>query len=45
MDLLNAGASREIQVAIQYIWQHVKAKGLFSESVSKVLEETAVALK
>lgn len=43
IDLMNAGASREIQVAIQYIWQHVMARGLMSESVSKVLEETAIA--
>ncbi|MDD1775741.1 MAG: hypothetical protein LUP94_00125 [Candidatus Methanomethylicus sp.] len=43
LDLLNAGASREIQVSIQYIWQHIMCRGLFSESISKVLEDTAMA--
>ena len=43
MELLNAGAAREIQVSIQYIWQHIMCKGLFSESVSKVFEDTAIA--
>ena len=43
LDLLNMGAAREIQVSIQYIWQHIMCKGLFSESISKVLEETALA--
>jgi len=43
LELLNAGAAREIQVSIQYIWQHIMCKGLFSESISKVLEETALA--
>jgi len=43
MDLMNAGAAREIQVAIQYIWQHIMARGMLSESISKVLEETAIA--
>jgi bacterioferritin len=42
MDLLNAGAASELQVSIQYIWQHIMSKGLFSESISKVLEETAI---
>jgi bacterioferritin len=41
LDLMNMGAGREIQVSIQYIWQHVMCKGLFSESISKVLEDTA----
>ena len=43
LDLLNMGAAREIQVSIQYIWQHIMCKGLFSESISKVLEDTALA--
>jgi bacterioferritin len=43
MELLNSAVARELQVSIQYIWQHVMCKGLFSESVSKVFEETAIA--
>jgi bacterioferritin len=43
IDLMNAGASREIQVAIQCIWQHIMVHGPMSESVSKVLEEIAIA--
>jgi len=43
MDLLNGAASREIQVSIQYIWQHIRVKGLESETISSVLEDTAKA--
>lgn len=33
----------ELQVAIQYIWQHIKIAGLESESIAEVLEKTAIA--
>lgn len=42
MDLLNAAAAREIQVSIQYVWQHVMVKGIESESVAKVFQEISV---
>lgn len=43
MDLLNEAASKELQVSIQYIWQHIKVKGMESKTVSDVLEKTAIA--
>jgi bacterioferritin len=42
MDLLNLAASMELQVAIQYIWQHIKVSGLEAETVADVLEKTAI---
>lgn len=42
-DLLNRAIAREIQVSVQYMWQHVMAKGLESAAIADVLKETAVA--
>jgi bacterioferritin len=42
-DLLNKAIAREIQVSVQYMWQHVMAKGLESAAIADVLKETAVA--
>jgi bacterioferritin len=42
-DLLNKAIAREIQVSVQYMWQHVMAKGLESAAIAEVLKETAVA--
>lgn len=40
--MLNEAASRELQVSIQYIWQHVMCRGMFSETISEVLEKIAI---
>jgi bacterioferritin len=42
-DLLNKAIAREIQVSVQYMWQHVMAKGLESAAIADVLKDTAVA--
>ena len=42
-DLMNKAIAREIQVSVQYMWQHVMAKGLESAEISKVFEEVAIA--
>lgn len=41
-DMLNKGIAREIQVSVQYMWQHVMAKGLESAEIADVLKEAAV---
>jgi bacterioferritin len=42
-EMMNKAIAREIQVSIQYMWQHVMAKGLESAEVSEVFEEVAIA--
>ena len=42
MDLLNKGIARELQVSIQYMWQHVLAKGIESVAVEDVFREIAI---
>ncbi len=41
-DLLNQAIAREIQVSVQYMWQHVMAKGLESAEIADVFEDTAI---
>lgn len=41
-DLLNAAIAREIQVSIQYMWQHVQWAGVDHFAVSDKLKEIAV---
>ena len=41
-DLLNKAIAREIQVSVQYMWQHVMAKGLESAAIADVFEEVAI---
>lgn len=41
-DMMNRAIAREIQVSIQYMWQHVMAKGLESAEISRVFEEVAI---
>jgi bacterioferritin len=43
MELLNRGIARELQVSIQYMWQHVLAKGIESVAVEDVFREIAIA--
>jgi len=40
--MLNQAIAREIQVSVQYMWQHVMAKGLESAEIADVFEDTAV---
>ncbi len=40
-DLLNQAVAREIQVSIQYMWQHVMAQGLHSAEIADVFEDIA----
>jgi bacterioferritin len=42
-DLLNKAIAREIQVSVQYMWQHVMAKGLESAAIADVFEEVAIS--
>jgi bacterioferritin len=41
-DLMNKAIAREIQVSVQYMWQHVMAKGLESAELADVFEDTAI---
>ena len=41
-DMMNKAIAREIQVSVQYMWQHVMAKGLESAEISDVFEDTAI---
>ncbi|RLD13229.1 MAG: ferritin [Caldiserica bacterium] len=42
MDLLNEAIARELQVAIQYMWQHVLWKGIKGFAVKEELEKIAI---
>ncbi len=42
LELLNKGIAREIQVSIQYMWQHVLVKGIRSVAVEDIFKEIAV---
>ncbi len=41
-EMMNKAIAREVQVSIQYMWQHVMAKGLESAEISDVFEDIAV---
>ncbi len=40
--MLNQAIAREIQVSVQYMWQHVMAKGLEAAEIADVFEDTAI---
>lgn len=42
LEMLNQAIAREIQVSIQYMWQHVMATGLHAAAISEVFQEVAV---
>jgi bacterioferritin len=42
-DKLNEAIARELQVSIQYMWQHVTVIGINSESVGGVFKNIAIA--
>jgi bacterioferritin len=41
-DLMQKAIAREIQVSVQYMWQHVMAKGLESAEIADVFKEVAI---
>jgi len=42
-DMLQQAIAREIQVSVQYMWQHVMAKGLESAEIADVFEDVAIS--
>jgi len=42
MELLNGAIARELQVSIQYMWQHILAKGIESAAVEDIFREIAI---
>ena len=42
-DMLNAAIAREIQVSIQYMWQHVEVIGVKGIAVQDQFKQTAIA--
>jgi bacterioferritin len=43
LEMLNKGIARELQVAIQYMWQHVQWSGVKGFAVQDELEKIAIA--
>jgi bacterioferritin len=43
LDLLNKGIARELRVSIQYMWQHILAKGIEGAMVENLFREIAIA--
>lgn len=41
-DMLQQAVAREIQVSVQYMWQHIMAKGLESAEIAETFEEAAI---
>ncbi|MGO9613370.1 MAG: bacterioferritin [Dissulfurispiraceae bacterium] len=42
LDKLNDAIARELQVSVQYIWQHVMVRGLNAESVGGIFKKFAI---
>ncbi|MDG6221793.1 MAG: ferritin-like domain-containing protein [Candidatus Bathyarchaeota archaeon] len=42
LELMNKGIARELQVSIQYMWQHVMVTGIKSAMVGGVFKEIAI---
>ncbi len=42
LDKLNDAIAREIQVSVQYMWQHVQVKGLHAETVGGIFKRFAI---
>ncbi|HWR57997.1 MAG TPA: ferritin-like domain-containing protein, partial [Thermodesulfovibrionales bacterium] len=43
LEMLNDAIAREIQVSVQYMWQHVMVKGINSESVGSIFKSIGIA--
>jgi bacterioferritin len=42
MDMLNQAIANELQVSIQYMWQHVTARGPHAEAIGGVFKKIAI---
>ncbi|HHS96671.1 MAG TPA: ferritin [Chloroflexi bacterium] len=42
IELLNRAIAREIQVSIQYMWQHVRVSGPYAAAIGGVFKEIAI---
>jgi bacterioferritin len=42
LDILNKGIARELQVSIQYMWQHVQVTGIMGAVVQDTFKEIAI---
>ncbi|HIE37701.1 MAG TPA: ferritin [Anaerolineales bacterium] len=42
IDLMNRAIAREIQVSIQYMWQHIRIGGPYAASIGGVFKEIAI---
>jgi bacterioferritin len=42
LDILNKGIARELQVSIQYMWQHVQVTGIMGATVQNIFKEIAI---
>jgi len=42
-DMLQEAIAREIQVSVQYLWQHIMAKGLESSELAGVFKDVAIS--
>ncbi|HLA50850.1 MAG TPA: ferritin-like domain-containing protein [Thermodesulfobacteriota bacterium] len=42
LDKLNDAIAREIQVSVQYMWQHVMVKGMYAETVGGIFKKIAI---
>jgi bacterioferritin len=42
LEMLNQAIARELQVAIQYMWQHVRIAGSHAASIGPVFRSTAI---
>ncbi|MDI6801311.1 MAG: ferritin-like domain-containing protein [Thermodesulfovibrionales bacterium] len=43
LDMLNDAISREMQVSIQYMWQHIMIKGINAQAIGPVFRQIAIA--
>ena len=43
LELLNKGIARELQVSIQYMWQHVQVTGMDGAVVKSIFKDIAIA--
>ena len=41
-ELLNKGIAREIQVSVQYMWQHVLARGIKGAAIEDIFREISI---
>jgi bacterioferritin len=43
LEKLNEAIAREMQVSIQYMWQHIMVKGINAQSIGPIFRQTAIA--